>query len=79
MTVTETTEEVWSAQQVADYLGVKRETVMTYHKRWLMPRADSTRDCNRHPRRHRAGCYGWFPQTIIDWVKTRPGSGNRAY
>jgi len=56
----------WTISDVANYLGIGRGTVSTYHARGQMPPCD-----------HRIGNHPvWRPHTITTWRARRPGRGN---
>lgn len=50
---------------VADFLGIKPSTVYDYHKKNVMPKADTY--FGRSP--------AWKRQTIDDWSSSRPRKG----
>ncbi len=60
--------EVWGYAKVAEVAGVKVPTLRRYKKTGHMPPPDIT--VGNSP--------GWYPQTIKDWVASRPGKGFRS-
>lgn len=52
----------WGRKEVAEYLGVKTDSINGYD----LPEQDAMVGSHR----------GWAPQTIIDWAASRPGRGN---
>lgn len=53
---------LWGRKEVAEYLGVKTDSINGYP----LPEADEMIGTHR----------GWYPDTIIEWNKRRPGRGN---
>lgn len=60
------TAEWWTTSDVASYLGVKSATVSAYRARGQMPAPDKKLGRTQL----------WRPRTILDWHRSRPGSGN---
>jgi hypothetical protein len=54
--------EFWGRKEVAEYLGVKTDSINGYE----LPPPDAMVGTHR----------GWWPQTIKDWAAARPGRGN---
>lgn len=52
----------WSRKEVADFLGVKTDSINGYD----LPEPDAAIGTHR----------GWMPDTIKRWRETRPGRGN---
>jgi hypothetical protein len=52
----------WSRKDVADFLGVKTDSINGYD----LPEPDAAIGTHR----------GWLPKTIQEWAPTRPGRGN---
>lgn len=60
--------EVWGYAEVAEVAKVAIPTLRRYKKFGHMPAPDVT--VGNSP--------GWYPQTIKDWVASRPGKGFRS-
>lgn len=52
----------WSRKDVADFLGVKTDSINGYD----LPEPDAAIGTHR----------GWVPETIQKWAASRPGRGN---
>jgi hypothetical protein len=57
--------ELWSYAEIARHIGVKLETVRSYRRHGMLPDPDLV-DAYGRPR--------WFPGTIQDWNRRRPGT-----
>ena len=57
----------WTSRQVAEYLGVARDTVNTYRHRGYMPPPDGKLGTS----------YWWWSDTITAWATTRRAGTNR--
>ncbi|MFF4409812.1 MarR family transcriptional regulator [Streptomyces sp. NPDC001404] len=60
--------EVWGYAKVEEVTGIKVGTLRRYKKEGHMPAPDIT--VGNSP--------GWYPQTIQEWKKNRPGRGFRS-
>ncbi|WP_055591397.1 MerR family transcriptional regulator [Streptacidiphilus griseoplanus] len=57
--------ELWSYQEIARHIGVRPETVRSYRRHGILPEPDMVDSAGR-PR--------WYPDTVREWSRHRPGS-----